>query len=80
VSQAMQVSGYDKRTERLAVCYRLPGEIVSKARDLAHVAPDDDGEGAYRLEAAAAIALGRHMDTRLNPDLYDWVLEPALRG
>ena len=78
MSLPLQVSGYDKQTERLEVCHPVPPELAEAARALAHVDPLDDGEGAYPLDVAATIALSVRMDGCLNAELFDWVLEPAI--
>ena len=77
MSLSLQVAGYDKQTERLSISHPVPQAMVGIAQSLAQVGADDDGEGAYFLEAHAALALGAKLDTKLNPDLYDWFLEPA---
>ena len=74
----LQVSGYDKQTERLAVFHPVPDDLADAVRELARVGPLDDGEGAYPLDAATVLALGRRMGGDLDPNLYDWMLEPAL--
>ena len=77
MSQTLQVSGYDKQTERLILSHPLPASLAPAARHLARVGDDDDGLGIYPLEAQAAVALGLQMQQKLNPDLYDWFLEPG---
>ncbi|MCX8255919.1 hypothetical protein RHAL1_04010 [Beijerinckiaceae bacterium RH AL1] len=76
MSQSLQVAGYDKRTERLSVCLPVPATLFETARSLASVGADDDGGGSYPLEPQAAVSLGLKMKQGLNPDLYDWFLEP----
>ncbi len=78
MSHSLQVSGYDKQTERLEVCHPVPAELAEAARALAHVDPLDDGEGAYPLDVAATVALSVQMGGCLNSELFDWVLEPAV--
>lgn len=72
-----EIAGYDKQTERLQVRHRLSTSLVVAARDIAGVDENDDGVGSYPLEPSAAVALGLRMNQPLNPDLYDWFLEPA---
>ncbi len=73
----LRVAGYDKQTECLSVEHKLPAYAIAEARDLAHIADDDDGFGAYPLAPAAAITLGLKIDYPLNVNLYDWFVEPA---
>lgn len=74
---SFQVAGYDKQTELLTVAHPVPSSLSDAAKKLAHVGAEDDGQGAYPLEASAALKLGLQMDAKLNPELYDWFLEPA---
>ncbi len=74
---SLRVTGYDKQTERLSISHRVPEDVVALARDLAHVGANDDGEGAYPLDTTAAVTLSLRLEQKLNPDLYDWFLEPA---
>ena len=72
-----EVTGYDKRTERLSVEHPVPeGQSVS-VRNLAQLTPEDDGVGGYPLDSAAAVSIGLQIDRPLDADLYDWFLEPA---
>ena len=77
MSQSFQVAGYDKQTELLTISHPLPASLAKMARSLARVGEDDDGGGIYPLEPQAAVTLGLKMQQGLNPDLYDWFLEPA---
>lgn len=80
MSLDLQVSGYDKRTERLSIAHPVPSSLSDTARRLARVGSDDDGEGAYPLEPGAARTLGLKLDTNLDLDRYDWFLEPRRDG
>ncbi len=51
--------------------------VEIEAKHLARVG--DDGLGVYPLEPHAAVALGVRIQEKLNPDLYDWFLEPGDR-
>ncbi len=71
-----RMTGYDKRTERLASEYDVPSHLVDKARGIAKVAEVSDGFGSYPLDAAQAQAIALLADATIDVDRYDWFLEP----
>jgi len=47
-----RVTGYDKRTERLAYEFKVPEYYVPEMRTMAQVAPEDtEAAGAYPLDS-----------------------------
>jgi hypothetical protein len=72
-----RITGYDKRSERLALEYAIPDERLSEVRELARVPREDaDAAGSYPLDPEAASIVGLKIDKPLNVDAYDWFLEP----
>ena len=75
-----KVAGYDKRTELLVVEHSVPSDRFDRVRALARLSPDDDGVGCYPLDDTAAVSVGLSIDRPLDPNLYDWFLEPAAQA
>ena len=71
------ITGYDKRTDRVAIEHAVPEEAFDAVRGLAGV-PDTDREaiGSYPLNAGAVRAIAGTLAASLNVDGYDWFLEP----
>lgn len=75
---AHRITGYDRRTECLAVQRPVPRDRLPSIRALIGVpAADEHAIGCYPLDPSMALAVSRHLGTALWPDLYDLFLEPA---
>lgn len=73
-----RVSGYGKRSEFLEREHQVPPDLVEAARRLADAPPAfDEGPGSYPLDRRAVSALEDLLHVALNPELYDWFLEPS---
>jgi hypothetical protein len=68
--------GYDRVTELVAEEFPVAPEKLPKARELAHVPPDDpEVTGCYRLSASEALELAWIIKARVDPDRRDYFLE-----
>ena len=65
----LEIAGYDKHTERRSVAHLVPEDLVEEARRYVNAQPEDDGEGAYPLDTAAALNLGLRMGQTIDTDL-----------
>ena len=74
---AHRITGYDNKTERLAVEHDIPASKLKHAKELAGVPLDDaDAAGSYRLSTSQARAMARLVNQMVNTDRYSWFLEP----
>ena len=73
-----QLTGYDKRTEKLVYAYDIPRTKDHLVRDVAGVPQrDTDGLGSYHLSPEQARKIAAAIGARINTDRYDWFVEPA---
>jgi hypothetical protein len=83
MSGSVKLTGYDKRTEFMAVEFDVPSEAVKYAREIANVPETDPGIlGAYPLSFDQAVLIARAALDRDVPDLsvYDFFLEAIEEG
>lgn len=72
-----RMTGYDNKTEQLAIEHDIPASKLKHAKELAGVQPDDvDAAGSYPLSAGQARAIARLVNQMANIDRYSWFLEP----
>lgn len=77
---AHRITGYDRRTECLAMQRPVPHDVLAPIRALVGVpATDDDAIGSYPLDPSMVPAIARQLGAGLWPDLYDLFLEPVGR-
>jgi len=70
-----RVTGYDKRTERLAYEFKVPEYYVPEMRTMAQVAPEDtEAAGAYPLDSDTAHFLAGQFNFAMAVDRCDWFL------
>ncbi len=76
MSMTLQLTGYDKNTERVRVEYSLPDSEAGLVKQIAGVSAEDpDVVGAYPLTEKQVIQIAGVARTPLNPRLYHYVLE-----
>lgn len=72
-----RLTGYDNKTERLAIEHDIPASKLKHARELAGVRHDDmDAAGSYPLSAGQARTMAKLVNQVVNIDRYSWFLEP----
>lgn len=72
-----RLTGYDNKTERLAIEHHVPASKLNHAKELAGVRHDDvDAAGSYPLSADQARAMARLVNQVVDMDRYSWFLEP----
>jgi hypothetical protein len=77
MSIAHRMTGYDKRTESLQIEHDIPNDRLGEVRVLAHVpSEDEDAVGSYPLNGTDARQVGWKLGKDINPDLYNWFVEP----
>ena len=70
-----KVTGYDRKTGRLAAFYDVPFRRLPSIRKVAGVSPLDDGLGAYPLDRDQVSAVARVLETRIDNQDLDYFLE-----
>ncbi len=76
MSVTLQLTGYDKNTEGVAVEYELPNQQANFVKRVAGVlAEDPDILGSYPLTEQQVIEIAGLAGKPLNPSLYDYFLE-----
>ncbi len=77
MSVVHRLTGYDKKTEWLALEYDIPASKLRHAKELAGVRHEDiDAVGSYPLSISQARSLARLVNQMINVDRYSWFLEP----
>lgn len=78
MSVVHRVTGFHKVTERLESEADVPGPLVQEARRLAEAPPNfQEAPGAFPLDRKAVHRLSALLKVPMNPDLYDWFIEPV---
>ena len=73
---ALQVSGYDKNTDLLAIEIPVSSARADYVKGIAAVAANDpEVLGAYPLDETQVTHIAGHINTPLNPKLYNYFLE-----
>ena len=75
MSVMYEVTGYDRKTGRLAAFYDVPFRRLPSIRKVAGVSPLDDGLGAYPLDRDQVSAVARVLETRIDNQDLDYFLE-----
>jgi len=72
-----RLTGFDKKTERLALSHDIPRSKEQLARQVVEAAPDDpELIFVYPLTDTQVRRIARAIGKDLNIDRYDWFLEP----
>ena len=75
MSVRYEVTGYDRKTGRLAAFYDVPFRRLPSIRKVAGVSPLDDGLGAYPLDRDQVSAIARLLEMRIENQDLDYFLE-----
>jgi hypothetical protein len=76
MSITLQLSGYDKNTNLLAVEYPVPPREADYVKRVAAVDPADTQVlGAYPLSETQVVSIAGAIDTPVNPKQYRYFLE-----
>jgi hypothetical protein len=77
MSVGYQITGYDKKTERLAREYSVPEDSLGLVFEIAHIAPPMIADfSSVPLTPAVVRQIGRSLHRDIYSDYYDWFLEP----
>lgn len=72
-----RLTGYDRKTELLAIRRDIPREDISRVKEIARVGPDDpDAIGSYPLDPERAQEIARLLSLTTDAGEYDFFLEP----
>ena len=72
-----RLTGYDKKTEQLAMEHDIPETKLKYAKDVAGVEYEDmDAIGSYPLNISQTKAIAKLVGLIINVDRYYWFLEP----
>ena len=73
-----QLTGYDRKSELLAVEYEIDPVIFEKIKKIANVNPNDrDAIGSYPLSLPQLRAIGSLLGREFDNDSYAFFLEPV---
>jgi hypothetical protein len=76
MTTTQRLVGYDRATDLVVEEFPVAPEKLARARELAHVPPDDpEVTGCYRLSAEEARELAWVIEARVDPDRQDYFLE-----
>ena len=75
MSVMYEVTGYDRKTGRLAAFYDVPFRRLPSIRKVAGISALDDGLGAYPLDRDQVSAVARVLETRIENQDLDYFLE-----
>jgi hypothetical protein len=71
-----EVTGYDRKAERLVTSYEVPERRVPSVKRIAGVKTSDDGLGSYPLTPAQVAEIAIVMERPIEQDDNDFFLEP----
>ena len=72
-----RLTGYENKTERLAIEHDIPASKLKHARELARI-PHEDSEavGSYQLDPSQATDIAMLVCKKIDVDHHAWFLEP----
>jgi hypothetical protein len=72
-----RLTGYDRKTELLAIEYEIPVGDITCVKEIAGVDPSDPNAiGSYPLDQGQVESIARLLGAKINNDMYDFFLEP----
>jgi hypothetical protein len=80
MSVMYEVTGYDRKSGRLAAFYDVPFRRLASVRKVAGVSALDDGLGAYPLDRDQVSAIARLLEARIENQDLDYFLEAYDEG
>ena len=70
-----EVTGYDRKTDRLVTFHDVPERRVASVKNIAGVPSSDDGLGSYPLNHDQVVAIARVLETPIEQGDLDFFLE-----
>jgi hypothetical protein len=74
-----EVTGYDRKTGRLAVSYDVPERKIAHVKKIARIGSSDDGLGSYPLGPNQIPEISKALKTEIEQGRCDFFLEPYER-
>jgi hypothetical protein len=72
-----RLTGYDRKTELLAIACDIPASDFLRAKEIARVGPDDpDAIGSYPLDQDQVNNIAKLLGSTVEVSRYDFFLEP----
>ena len=72
-----RLTGYDRKTELLAIECEIPVGDITRVKEIAGVGPSDpDAIGSYPLDQGQAERIARLLGSKINNDMCNFFLEP----
>jgi hypothetical protein len=71
-----RLTGFDRKTERLALEFEIPPAKVRHAKKIAGIERNPAIFADWPLSRDQARALADFIGVEIDPDRYDWALEP----
>ena len=75
MSVRYEVTGYDRKTDRLVTFHNVPERRVASVKNIAGVPSSDDGLGSYPLNYDQVVAIARVLETPIEAGNLDFFLE-----
>ena len=75
MSVMYEVTGYDRKTDRLITSRDVPERRVASVKNIAGVLSSDDGLGSYPLNHDQMVAIARVLETPIDEGDLDFFLE-----
>ena len=75
MSVMYEVTGYDRKTNRLVTFHDVPERRVASVKNLAGLPSSDDGLGSYPLNRDQVVAIARVLETPIDEGDLDFFLE-----
>jgi hypothetical protein len=75
MSVMYEVTGYDRKTDRLITFHDVPERRIASVKNIAGVPSSDDGLGSYPLNHDQVVAIARVLETPIDEGDLDFFLE-----
>jgi len=75
MSVRYEVTGYDRKTDRLVAFHNVPERRVASVKNIAGVPSSDDGLGSYPLNHDQLVAIARVLETPIEEEDLEFFLE-----
>lgn len=76
---AYRLVGYDRQSERPVASFAIASPLIAKVKRIAGFRSNDDGLGDYPLDARQTGEIGRVLQIEVEPDKFDYLIEPYVR-
>jgi hypothetical protein len=75
-----RLAAFDRETEELIGSYAVPAKFLSKIKQIADIAANDDGAGDYPLDADRVFKIAKMLGIEVQPESIDYFIEPFLQA